>query len=80
MEETENSNSLSEYWKSVHNLNRMLGGTMEKSQIEEISCKWCGEKTINAGTVECDRCWELRHRIESNLTLAQMMISHFEKK
>lgn len=35
-----------------------------------VDCKWCGNLTVNKGTKECDRCWELRHRIEMDPELA----------
>jgi len=34
-----------------------------------MKCKWCGNETTMEGTQECDRCWELRHRIEDDLIL-----------
>jgi len=57
----------------------MFGGKMEKSDMEVTDCKWCGAETVNTGTKECDRCWELRHRIENDLELAKKMIEHFNQ-
>jgi len=47
--------------------------------MQMTNCKWCGGKTVNIGAKECDRCWELRHRIEGNMELAKKMIKHFDK-
>lgn len=47
--------------------------------MEKTDCKWCGNETINTGTEECDRCWELRYRIKDDMELAKRMITHFEK-
>lgn len=44
---------------------------MEKT----VACKWCEEETFSIGTRECDRCWELRHRIERDPTLAKRILS-----
>lgn len=40
------------------------------SEKKSIPCKWCGEQTTSLGTKECDRCWELRTRIEKNKVIA----------
>ena len=53
---------------------------MEKLGMKMTNCKWCGTETINTGTKECDRCWELRHRIEYDLELAKKMIAQFSKE
>ena len=37
---------------------------------ETVPCKWCGEPTPMLGTKECDRCYELRSRIEYDPALA----------
>ena len=47
---------------------------MEKLGMEMTNCKWCGTETENTGTKECDRCWELRHRIEYDFELAKKMM------
>lgn len=31
---------------------------------ETIPCATCGEPTAFHGTVRCDRCWEVEHRLE----------------
>ena len=54
----------------------MLGGKMD---MKVTNCKWCGGKTVNTGTKECDRCWELRHRIENNMELAKMMMAQLNQ-
>ena len=33
-------------------------------------CKWCNKLTQEASASECDGCWEIRHRVESNPKLA----------
>jgi len=53
---------------------------MEKSDMEVTDCKWCGVETTCTGTKECNRCWELRHRIEFDMELAKMMMAHLEKE
>ncbi len=47
--------------------------------MEMTNCKWCGGKTVNIGTKECDRCWELRHRIEYDMELAKRMMAHLDQ-
>ena len=42
--------------------------------MKMVRCKWCSEETDMTGTGECNRCWELRYRIEGNLRLAKLMI------
>jgi hypothetical protein len=42
---------------------------------EVTDCKWCGTKTHNTGTKECDRCWELRKRIEQNPDLSERILN-----
>ena len=37
---------------------------------ENIPCKWCSAPTNFFGTKECNRCWELRNRIEADPALA----------
>lgn len=39
-----------------------------------ISCKWCGMQTHMLGTKECNRCWELRSRVERDPKLATEML------
>ena len=43
-----------------------------------VECKWCSMLTTNKGTEECDSCWELRYRIESDLSLAKKIIKNLE--
>jgi hypothetical protein len=47
-------------------------------ETEICNCKWCGQKTAFPGTKECNRCWELRHRIESNMDLTVAMLNYFK--
>lgn len=49
------------------------------SEKNSIPCKWCGDQTTSLGTGECDRCWELRHRIEKDKELAEKMINKIFK-
>jgi hypothetical protein len=30
---------------------------------ETIKCKFCGKSTVMQGTKQCDRCWEITHRL-----------------
>ncbi len=43
-----------------------------------IWCKWCGEPTVKKGARECDRCWELRWRIEDDTVLARDILNRLE--
>jgi len=40
----------------------------------------CGQKTNFTGTKECNRCWELRHRIETDVELAEKILNHFKSE
>jgi len=51
---------------------------MEATEI--CNCKWCGQKTAFTGTKECNRCWELRHRIESDMDLAETILNHLKSE
>ena len=46
-----------------------------KKETEIHNCNWCGQKTDFPGTKECNRCWELRHRIETEIELAAMIFN-----
>ena len=37
-------------------------------------CKWCGQKTNQQDSVECDSCWELRSRIERQPDIASRIL------
>jgi len=43
-----------------------------------FKCKWCGVTVpggeFDDGEKECNSCWELRYRIEDNITLAQKIL------
>ena len=56
------------------------GRISRKEETEICNCKWCGQETDFTGTEECNRCWELRHRIESNMDLAETMLNHFKSE
>lgn len=45
---------------------------------DRTDCKWCGELTSNTGTQECDRCWELRSRIERNSDIAREILDSMD--
>ena len=51
-----------------------------KTETEVCNCKWCGQKTNFTGTKECNRCWELRHRIETDVELAEKILNHFKSE
>lgn len=45
------------------------------AEVEKvIPCKWCGTPTPHLATEECNRCWELRSRIECDRLLAWNML------
>ena len=43
-----------------------------------VDCTICGNKTTMTGTKLCDRCWELKSRIEMDLDLAKKIIANLE--
>jgi len=47
---------------------------------DRAKCKWCGSPDGRRGSRECDRCWELRHRIEDDMGLAQEMLEVLKGK
>ena len=51
-----------------------------RNEIQVCNCKWCGQKTDFTGTKECGRCWELRHRIETDMELAEAILNHFKSE
>jgi hypothetical protein len=51
-----------------------------KNEIKVCNCKWCGQKTDFTWAKECGRCWELRHRIETDMELAEMILNVFKAK
>jgi hypothetical protein len=51
-----------------------------KNETNVCNCKWCGQKTDFTGTKECGRCWELRHRIETDIDLAEVILNHFKSE
>jgi hypothetical protein len=54
---------------------------MPYKNIEEktVPCKICGASTTFTGTELCNRCWELKSRIEMNPKLARKILEDFEK-
>lgn len=49
---------------------------MEKT----TTCIWCEEITTNTGTGECDRCWELKSRIERDMELAEIILNNLKRE
>jgi hypothetical protein len=47
---------------------------------ETCECIWCGQETEFTGTKQCNRCWELSHRIENHIALAESMLNHFKSE
>lgn len=39
-----------------------------------VPCTLCGTKTFMLGTRLCDRCWELKHRVEHDPHLAAKIL------
>lgn len=39
-----------------------------------VNCLLCGGKTTKIGTKLCDRCWELKTRIEANPIVARLVL------
>lgn len=39
-----------------------------------VDCLLCGGETTKIGTKLCDRCWELKTRIEANPTVARLVM------
>lgn len=48
-------------------------------QSEVCECQWCGQETYFIGTRACNRCWELSHRIEMDIKLAEKMLQTFKQ-
>ena len=42
-------------------------------------CKWCNEETDLVGIEECDRCYELRSRIEKDPVLAETILETLDE-
>lgn len=48
---------------------------------EVILCKLCGEReTPMLGTKLCDRCWELKRRVEADPHLARRVLAEMESE
>lgn len=45
-----------------------------------FNCKWCNRPFAREFSLECDHCFELRWRIESNLEAAERIIEATKKK
>jgi len=42
-----------------------------------MKCKWC-DTEITEGN-ECDNCWEMRHRMENDIALAEKILKALKK-
>ena len=51
-------------------------GGQGKLDLREIPCTLCGTKTNMLGTKLCDRCWELKSRIEASPELASKILQN----
>jgi hypothetical protein len=46
-----------------------------QSDIEvAVPCKWCGVATYATALKECVRCWELRHRMQDDIKLTELIL------
>ena len=45
---------------------------------ETVACSICGTPTPMLGTKLCDRCWELKTRIEADPELAQKILDSLQ--
>lgn len=45
-----------------------------------VACKWCNTPTKMLGTRECDRCHDLRVRIDMDLVLAEEMLRQLKQE
>jgi hypothetical protein len=50
----------------------------KKIEEETVPCKICGTPTTFTGTELCNRCWELKSRIEMYPELARKILEDFE--
>ena len=48
--------------------------------MSDVKCAVCGTKTNNDGTKLCDRCWEVKSKIENNFELATKIMDQLEKE
>ncbi len=62
------------------NMEDIMDSYRTNIQDEACECRWCSQKTEFTGTKQCNRCWELSHRIETNIALAETMLNHFKSK
>jgi hypothetical protein len=44
--------------------------------MDTKNCKWCNKKlsSMEIGGDECNNCWEMRSRMERDLTLAEKIL------
>jgi len=48
-------------------------------EIEIGKCKWCGNETQMTISKECNKCWELRHRIQIDVKLSERILKAIKK-
>lgn len=46
--------------------------------VLEVPCKWCSNPTRMTGTKECNNCWEMRSRMQSNMVVARRILTTLE--
>jgi hypothetical protein len=51
----------------------------KKVEEKNVPCKLCNTPTTFTGTELCNRCWELKSRIEMHPELARKILEDFEK-
>lgn len=56
-----------------------LSDYLVKNKVEKVECTVCGDLTNKLGTKLCDRCWELKSRIERHPTLAMKILGELDK-
>ena len=48
--------------------------------MSEVKCTVCGTSTNNDGTKLCDRCWEIKSKMEHNFDLAQTIMTQLQEE
>ena len=47
--------------------------------MSEVKCTVCGTSTNTDGTKLCDRCWEIKSKMEHNYDLAKKIMTQIEE-
>lgn len=56
-------------------------GTFEHRGSPVIKCSFCGEQwTFSFGTKLCDRCWELKRRVQADPHLARRALAEMDSQ